>query len=57
MGNFQVINIDLYDCTPSESPVTCAQTIPPHHIMIDFLVLEQTLNVKLKDKPYGYGNR
>ena len=28
-GNFQVLNVDLYDCIQSESPVQCNQTIQP----------------------------
>ena len=55
--NFQLLNVDLYDCTQSESPVPCNQTIPISEILMDFGVLEQTLNVKHKDNPYGYKHR
>jgi hypothetical protein len=56
-GNTQTLNVDVHDCTPSESPVTCAQTIPPNHIVMDLMVLEQTLNVKIPENPYGYRHR
>jgi hypothetical protein len=56
-GNFQKLNVDLYDCIPSESPVKCAQTISINHIVMNLMVLEQTLNVKIPENPYGYRKR
>ena len=56
-GNYTSLNVDLYDCTQSESPEVCDQTIGAHEIVMDFVVLQQTLNVKDKENPYGYKHR
>jgi hypothetical protein len=53
----QVLNVDLYDCTQSESPVKCKQTMQPHEIAVLPMVLEQTLNVKNIHNPYAYRHR
>jgi hypothetical protein len=53
----QVLNVDLYDCIQSESPVTCNQTMQPHEIAVLYMVFEQTLNVKNKENPYAYRHR
>jgi hypothetical protein len=56
-GKSQVLNVDLYDCMQSESPVTCNQTMQPNDIAVLPMVFEQTLNVKNTENPYAYRHR
>ena len=57
IGNTMRINIDVRDCTQSESPVPCNHTLELQDVLIELLLLEETLDVKLVNNPFGYNHR
>jgi hypothetical protein len=57
IGDTMRVNIDVYDCQQSESSVPCNQTLKPHDVLLQIMVLEETLDIKLVDNPFGYNHK
>ena len=57
IGDTMKMNISVYDCTQSESSVPCNHTMEPHDVLLQLLLLEETLDVKLVNNPFGYNHK
>ena len=57
IGNTMNVNINVYDCTQSESSVPCNQTMAPHDVLLQMMVAEETLDVKNVDNPFDYNHK
>jgi hypothetical protein len=57
VGNTMRINIDVRDCTESESSVPCNHTLELQDVLLELLILEETIDVKLVNNPFGYNHR
>jgi hypothetical protein len=57
IGDTMKVNINVYDCTQSESSVPCNQTLAPHDVLLALSVAEETLDVKNVNNPFGYNHK
>jgi hypothetical protein len=57
IGNTMRMNTNVYDCSKSDSPVPCNITMEPHDVLLQLMLLEETLDVKLVNNPFGYNHK